>query len=133
MSTLTNFHTGNAGRKQEAWHPTRDQRLMVIQKNLANPRAWDLPNLVPIGPIQQSNPPILSGNHVDPQVSEIRNIGAATFFLPISPYTRVMQGDTADGRLLYKPPEQGTLWSHLRTLWSPNKAPVQTRLPTDIY
>lgn len=133
MATLNNFHTGNAGAQQEALHPHRRQRLMGIQKDLHRPSAWDLPNLVPIGPIQSSHPPMISGSNVDPQVTERRGAGSTRHFVPTTPYTRVMQGDTADGRLLYKPPEASNLWTFLKTIRSPNKTPVQTRLHTDVY
>lgn len=133
MATLNNFHTGNAGAQQEGFHPTRAQRLRDVQMNLHNSRAWDLPNLVPIGPIQQAGPPLLSGSRVDPQITEIRGAHVPRYFVPTKPYTRMQQGDTADGRLLYAPAEVLPFTRMWRKLKSPTHTPVQTRLVTDIY
>lgn len=133
MATLNNFHTGNGGQKQIAQYPHRADRLQVIQLNLPSSSAWDLPNLVPIGPIQTAQPPLLSGSHVDPQLTEVRDHQAEVYFVPTQPYTRMMQGDTADGRILYAPTQRGTFLSNIKSIFSPNRVPVQTKLQTDIY
>lgn len=132
MATLNNFHTDNGGARQEQFWFPRAQRLMGIQKNLHHPSAWDLPNLVPIGPVHMAQVPVLSGAHVDPQVTERRNRSLQEYFVPATPYTRMLQGDTADGRLLYQPPT-ASLRARLHALINPSKAPLQSTPVNAIY
>jgi hypothetical protein len=124
MSTLHNFASPNAGSATVKFYPDLHLRQEWLKKNLNHPRAWDIPNLVPIGPMQRRDLHVLDGSHVDPQVTEHRHKHVSHMYVPLKPYTRVIQGDTADGRLLMEgkknKPLQGwnmngthlPIWSH---------------------
>lgn len=126
MATLHNFHSANAGSGTVKLYPDLHLRQEWLKRNVHQPRQWDIPNLVPLGPIQRRDIHVLDGAHVDPQVTERRDESLSRMYVPLRPYTRMVQGDSADSRLLIADKGNGfmtgwnlngthvPLWNHSR-------------------
>lgn len=101
MATLDNFHTNNGSRRP--LYPTLNARLGAIQKGLYDGNMGDIPNRIPIGPIQPVDAGMRISAHADPTVTERLTQGMGGLFVPTRPYTHRLLGDTVDGIYLYTP------------------------------
>lgn len=101
MGSLDNFHTGNGSGKPH-W-PVLEQRMRSIQQDLHAGNLGDLPNKVPIGPVQPVDGAMRMSARPDPRITERQMFGYGKHFIPTRPYTHRIVGDTADGLYLYSP------------------------------
>lgn len=114
MASLDNFHTGNP-----APHPTSNMagwspypyhmadRQAVIQHDLiggtGKRNGWDLPNRVPIAPVQPSVDPLLQSGRSAPDPTYVERIstGLSDQYVATRPRTHLREsGDTAEHKLL---------------------------------
>lgn len=98
MASLDNFHTGRATTTTPLF-PDRRIRMDALGKAVHQPRAWDIPNEVPVpvlNPSQQYHVP----HHPEPRFTEPKDRQGKSMLVPVPPYTRGGRGATSESLLL---------------------------------
>lgn len=127
MSTLPGFHSRNFTLGTDHLWPSQQQRSQVIQQNLHHSRTWDIPNRVPLGPLQATHAGLREGSaHSDPILTEHRSQAVKHLYVPTRPYTERIVGDTADSRLIYTPDQNVSFMTQLKSIFQPSmRTPIR--------
>lgn len=126
MASLDNFYSFQ-GRMAPVHYPSYEERMKYIQLgvNSSQASAWDIANTTPIAPVQPYNPAIPSESaRPDPLLTQKASSHTNRNYVPTTPETHKIQGDTADSFLLYAgmPP---TIWDGLKNWWKRTTVPVR--------
>lgn len=95
MTSLDNFHTGNASMRP--MFPDELHRMNIIGLGLNQPRAWDIPNSVPVANLKHSND---QTHRPEPRITEHWDNRSKDLFVSTKPYTYKLKGDNVESMLL---------------------------------
>lgn len=126
MASLDNFNTWNGARMM---YPSLRERWSALGKALYTPTAFDVPNEVPVATVNVRDSLKVHQGSRTPQVESARDTWMNRYFMPLTPYTKRMQGsDSTEAIQLYNPHLSG-----MARLMPGTRAPLRQVDATHVY